>query len=232
MTLSDLGMLDGISATGVVFSGIIIGLIYLRRGIKIKSKPLKLLAFATIFAGLMYLGVFLDFLWVLSTTVNMDNTVGQVGLLSYIWFAPVMVCAIWFGVEIEKPVKPIFVVSIILVIGIIFEIVVFIDPNSFYFDTVTDGSRLTDYNINMASPAGFLMIGLLGPILGFMGVGAMMTMKKSSGVLKKKFLLGFAGILCFAITGFLEGLTQLGALVILVRVGYISSFLLMYVALT
>ncbi len=232
MTLSPYGFLDGITSTGVVLAGLIIGLIYLRRGIKIKSKPLKILAFATIFAGLMYLGVFLDFMSVLASGVNIDNSMGQVGLLSYFWFAPVIICAVWFGTEIERKVKPIYIVIIFIIIGVIFEIVVFTDPlNSFYFNTITDGTSLTDYSIRRFSLAEYLMIGLLGPVMVFMGIGAIIAMRKSTGILKRKFFAGLAGILCFAIFGFMEGIALLGGLIVIVRIGYMSSFLLMYLAL-
>ena len=233
MTLSPYGFLDGITSTGVVLAGFVIGFFYLRRGFKIKSKPLKILGLATIFAGLMYLGVFLDFMTVLGTGVNLDNSMGQVGLLSYVWFAPVIVCAIWFGAIIEPRVKPIYIISIFMVIGVIFEIVVFLDPmNSFEFQTVTNGTLLTDYSIRRFTLAEFLMIGLLGPVMIFMGIGAIIAMRKSTGILKKKFLAGLGGILCFAIFGFMEGLgEQLGILIVIVRIGYMSSFLLMYLAL-
>ena len=76
------------------------------------------------------------------------------------------------------------------------------------------------------------MIGLLGPVMIFMGIGAIIAMRKSTGVLKRKFLAGLGGILCFAIFGFMEGLgEQLGILIVIVRIGYMSSFLLMYLAL-
>ena len=150
---------------------------------------------------------------------------GQVGLLSYVWFVPIMVCTTWFGTELEKRIKPFYVVFLISIIGIVFEIIVFSDPlNSFYFDTVVDGSRLTDYNINMRSPAGYLMLALLGPVMVVMGLGAILAMTRSSGKLHKKFLLGFSGIVCFSIFGFMEGLTQPGALLLIVRIGYFSSF--------
>ena len=75
------------------------------------------------------------------------------------------------------------------------------------------------------------MIGLLGPVMAFMGIGAIIAMKKSTGVLKRKFFAGLAGILCFAIFGFMEGIALLGSLIVIVRIGYMSSFLLMYLAL-
>jgi hypothetical protein len=54
---------------------------------------------------------------------------------------------------------------------------------------------------------------------------------KTSGDIRKNFLFLSAGSIFFCIFGLLEGLTVPGFLVILVRVGYLSSFWLMYLGL-
>ena len=109
------------------------------------------------------------------------------------------------------------------------------DPlNSFNFNpepTLVPDKNLIDYNVNLLTLAGMLMGGLLFLVIIFLGFGFLIKGLKSSGELRKKFLFLSAGSLCFCIFGLLEGLIEPGFLVILVRIGYLSSFWFMYLGL-
>jgi hypothetical protein len=228
------GWIDGITASGVVVFGIVIGLFFFYEARKRNAKLLVFLGLANLFAGLMFLGVFLDFLFVLILNQNMVNN-GLVALLSYIWFAPVILSAMYIGAELIAPklLKPIFI--IFLIISIIFEVVIFIDPvNSFNFiPSIPDSpsTNLIDYNVNLLTLAGILMGGLLLPVLVFLGFGFLYKAFQSSGEIRKKFFLLSVGSIFFCIFGLLEGLTAPGILMIIVRLGYVSSFILMYYGL-
>ncbi|MFW9948208.1 MAG: hypothetical protein ACFFDX_15390, partial [Candidatus Odinarchaeota archaeon] len=76
------GWIDGITASGVVIFGIVFGLFFIYKARKTKAKILIYLGLANLFAGLMFLGVFLDFLFVLITTFNIEHPVtsGIVGI--------------------------------------------------------------------------------------------------------------------------------------------------------
>ncbi|MHA2281489.1 MAG: hypothetical protein ACXAC5_11600 [Promethearchaeota archaeon] len=233
MALDLNGWIDGITASGVVIFGIVIGFFFFYESRKRNAKLLIYLGLANLFAGLMFLGVFLDFLFVLIIQQNIVNN-GIVALLSYIWFAPVIISAMYIGTELLTPriKKPILI--IFLIISIIFEIVIFVDPrNSFNFnpDIPLIPDNLIDYNVNLLTLAGMLMGGLLLPVLVFLGFGFIYKAIQSSGVIRKKFFLLSAGSICFCIFGLLEGLTAPGILVIFVRLGYVSSFILMYFGL-
>ena len=82
--LTGFGLIDGITASGVIIFGFIFGGFFLYKARKSGAKVLTILGFVNILAGLMYLGVFTDFLVVLATGTNLDNTYGLVGILSYI----------------------------------------------------------------------------------------------------------------------------------------------------
>jgi len=228
------GWIDGITASGVVVFGIIIGFFFFYKSRKRKAKLLAYLGMANLFAGLMFLGVFLDFLFVLTIQQNIVNN-GIVALISYIWFAPVIISAMYIGAELLTPKikRPIFI--IFLIISIIFEIVIFIDlPNSFNFIPArfaVPSKNLIDYNVNLLSLAGILMGGLLLLVLVFLGLGFLYKAFQSSGVIRKNFFLLSAGSISFCIFGLLEGLIAPGPLVIFVRLGYVSSFILMYYGL-
>jgi len=228
------GWIDGITASGVVIFGILFGLFFIYRSRKTNAKLLTYLGLANMFAGLMFLGVFLDFLFVLFIQQNLPNN-GIVAILSYIWFAPAIITAIYIGTELIIPKMKIYMVLIILIISIFFEIVVFLDPiGSFNFIPPPfdpPPSNLIDYNVNLFTLAGLLMGGLLLVVIIFLGIGFLYKGFQSTGIIRRNFLYLSAGSLCFCIFGLLEGLTAPGVLGIIVRIGYLSSFWFMYFGL-
>ncbi len=234
MALDINGWIDGITASGVVIFGIIFGLFFIYRAKKTNSKLVAILGAANMLAGLMFLGVFIDFLRVLIIDLNMENN-GTVAILSYIWFAPVIITAMYIGAELLAPKIKTYIVVIILIISIIFEIIIFFDPlGSFNFVPTPPASpskNLIDYNVNLMTFAGILMGVMLITVLVFLGLGFLYKALQSSGVIRKNFLYLSIGSIFFCIFGLLEGLTVPGILVIIVRIGYLSSFWLMYFGL-
>jgi len=227
------GWIDGITASGVVIFGIIFGLFFLYKSRKSGARILTILGVVNILAGLMYLGVFTDFLVVLVTGSNLDNTYGLVGILSYIWFAPVMILAIYIGVELLTPKKKWYFLILVIILSVVFEIFFFLEPlDTFNFvDPVIKGETLIDYNVNMFTPAGIIMAILLLVVLIILGFGFLIKSIKSGGDLKRSFFLLSIGSICFCIFGLLEGLTAPGLMVVFVRIGYLISFWLMYYGL-
>ncbi len=235
MALDLNGWIDGITASGVVIFGIIFGLFFIYRSKKTNAKLLAYLGLANMLAGLMFLGVFVDFLYVFFTNENIVNTRGIVALLSYIWFAPVIITAMYIGAELLTPNKKKYIALISIIISIIFEILIFVDPlGSFNFDPIPPTpptENLIDYNVNLMTFAGILMGVMLLTVLVFLGIGFLYKGFQSSGVIRKNFLLLSVGSICFCIFGLLEGLTAPGIMVIIVRIGYLSSFWFMYFGL-
>lgn len=234
MALSAIGWVDGISASGVVLIGCILGSYFIYIGRKREANVLFHTGLVTIFAGLAFLGVFVDFLIVLGTGRNIDNSTGIVGLLSYIWIAPFIVLSIYIGAEVIIPEKKWYITTVFLILMTIFEILIFLDPlGSFNFVPPKGGSgtALIDYNVKLTSPAGIFMIIFIVSTILFVGVLTLIRAIQSTGDIRKKFLLLAIGILLYAIFGFMESLTELGFLLIPVRIGYISGPIFMYFAL-
>jgi len=228
------GWIDGITASGVVIFGFIFGFFFLYKARKSGAKILTILGFVNILAGLMYLGVFTDFLVVLATENNLDNSYGLVGILSYIWFAPVVILALYIGAELLVPKRKWYLMFIIIALSVLFEILFFLNPYgtfNFIVDPSIPVELLIDYNVNMFTPAGILMAILLLMILIVLGFGFLIKSIQSSGVLRRKFFFLSMGSICFCIFGLLEGLTVPGPMVIFVRIGYLISFWLMYYGL-
>ncbi len=231
--LTVFGWIDGITASGVVIFGFIFGFFFLYKARKSGAKILTILGIVNILAGLMYLGVFTDFLVVLVTDTNLDNSYGLVGILSYIWFAPVIILALYIGAELLIPKRKWYLMFLVIIVCIIFEILFFLDPmGTFNFvPPPVLGESLIDYNVNMFTPAGIIMALLLLMVLIILGFGFLIKSFQSSGVLRKKFFFLSIGSICFCIFGILEGLTAPGVMVIFVRIGYLISFWLMYYGL-
>ena len=222
MALEFDGWIDGITATGVVVFGVIFGLFFIFKARKSGAKLLIALGLANMFAGLMFLGVFSDFLTILITTKNIANN-GFVGIFSYIWFAPVIITAMYLGTELLVPKYKWYVVGFFVVLSVIFEIVMLIDPlGSFNFipdPPLAPTQNLIDYNINLTTLAGMLMGGLLLPVLIFLGFGFLYKGFQSSGVIRRNFFYLSVGSICFCVFGLLEGLTAPGVMGIFVRIG-------------
>ena len=231
--LEPLGWIDGITASGVVIFGIVFGFFFIYKARKTNAKILNYLGLANLFAGLMFLGVFLDFLFVIVTTINMGNTYGIVGILSYIWLAPAIITAIYIGAELLIPKAKWYVVIIFIILSIIFEILIFIDPSSaFKFgDPPSPGQLLINYSVQTFSIAGILMAIFLLTIIVLLGVGFLVKSFQSSGILRTKFFLLSMGSIFFCVFGLIEGLFEPDIWVIFVRIGYLSSFWLMYYGL-
>lgn len=231
--LSVLGWIDGLTATGVVLFGLIFGSFFIYKSKKSEANILTFLGLATVFAGLMYLGVFLDFLIVLITKKNIENASGVVALLSYIWLAPAIITAIYIGTRLLNLKKKWYVLSIFVVLGVIFDIAIFIDPfNAFNIIPPTNsGEALIDYNVNTFSVAGILMAIFLISVTIILGLGFLIKSLKTTGELRRKLFLVSMGAFCFCIFGLIEGLTAPDIYVIIVRIGYLASFWLLYFGL-
>lgn len=231
--LSNTGWLDGITASGVVIFGIIIGLYFISHSKKVEAKLLFYVGVLVILAGLAFLGVFLDFLNVVITGKNLDNSYAMVGLLSYVWIAPLIVVGIYLGAELMTPKRKRLLTWIYLVLMVIFEILLFLDPfGSFDFTYPNkSGETLIDYNLNLGSPAGILMIIFIISMIGFLGIGFLIKAFQATGEIRKKFLLLSLGVFLYCIFGLFESLIVPGYALIIIRIGYISGPLFMYFGL-
>lgn len=231
--LTLIGWIDGLTASGVVIFGFIFGFFFIYKSKKTNAKILIALGLANLFAGLVFLGVFLDFVTVLISGINIDNTNGLVGILSYIWLAPAIITAIYIGSKLLVPKLKWVIISLFAVLSIFFYIIIFMDPfAAFNFDyPAIPGELLIDYNTIILSIAGMLMAFFLLSTVILLGFGFLIKGFQSTGVLKKKFFLLSLGAIFFCVFGLLEGLTAPGVMIIFVRIGYLASFWFMYYGL-
>ncbi len=238
MGLSLDGWIDGISGSIVVILGVIFAIFFYVQGQRKKAKMLKELAFVNLFAGLMYLGVLLDFGSILTTSQNFLGIPVAVPLASYIWFPPLVIVAIYLATSVQYPKYAKYAALAFIAVGAIFYYRmlfpdwVTLNPVESFDITQYDIGGLLDYNLKMTSGAGIWLIIMLGFVIVLFCLGLLYTSTKTTGALKGKFVFLAIGAVCYGISGLLEGYVGgLGLLIIVVRALYSISFLIMYFGL-
>ncbi len=225
--------LEGLTASSVISVGIILGLISIIKGRKLKAKLLTVLGLAIFFIGFLYLGPTTDFLTVILTGSNITSEfwgLGIYGILSYLWIAPALIMAMYIGGELIIPKRKWILVITYMVLGIVFEYFLwFQTDNTFVIDLVP--GEIIDSSFVTLYPTFLLMALFILSILIFHGIGFLIKAIKSTGVLRKKFLLLGIGFIIFSIAGAGDSLVNPGIGLVIVRTAMISSIVLMYLGL-
>ena len=124
MALELIGWLDGGTALAVVLSALILGLISIYKGIKLKAKLLTITGLCIICIGFVLLGPAVDFLTILITNNNLQP-MWLYGLLSYAWTGPLTLFGLYIGAELMMPRRKWILLSIFFVLVVIFEFLLF-----------------------------------------------------------------------------------------------------------
>jgi len=231
MTIAFEGWLDGLTASGIIISSAIFGLLSLYKSIKLKAKLLSIAGLMIFFVGFLWLGPTIDFMFKLIADNNIEPKQVYV-LLSYTSVAPALFFAIYLGSELLIPKWKWLFLGIFLVLGIIFEMFLWFSPNqSFDHIKVLEVDGLIDASFNRAHPT-FLMVALfLVSALIFLGIGFAIKAKQATGLLRKKFTyLSIANII-FVVCGALDSILTLPLAIGFVRVVMMTFALWMYLGL-
>lgn len=228
--LSYVGWITGVTAMVVVIFGCTFGLFLISKSKKSKAKLLFYVGLMMIFGGLCYLGSFYDFLTILLSDSNMDNTYGLLGILGGMWIIPGLLIAIYIGVELLTPDKKWYIIPIYLILGIVYELFTFLDPlgSHTFIPPTKSGEDLIEDIFKIGAPAGILCVIFLLSMLFFNGFGFLLRSFKSKGVVRKKYLLLSIGFFLYLTFGMLDGYAIPGIALIFVRLGYLIAFLFMY----
>lgn len=227
-----IGWLNGISATGVLTINLIIGIFSLYKSRKLKAKLLTVTALTIFFIGLLWLGPTTDFLKILITGTNI-NPVWLYPILSYMWAAPGIFFGMYIGGELLMPRKKWYLLTIFLIISIVYEFVLFINPQgSFEFVVPSPlGSDIIDTSSDYSWYTAYFLIVFIFSIILFNGIGFLSKAFKSTGVLKKKFLALAFGFILFAVIVTFDALIPPGIFLSFVRFGVIASSILLYIGI-
>ncbi|TFG26089.1 MAG: hypothetical protein EU532_10790 [Promethearchaeota archaeon] len=229
--VSQLGLLDGLTAIGVLTSSVICGSISLYTAKKLDAKLLYAAGLAMIFSGLFFLGPTTDIILVLATGKNI-SPMYLYGILSYMWVAVSVLPTMYLGAELIIPDKKKAIVGIYAILGVIFQLFLFLDTiNAFIFTLGVPGEDLIDASFNRTHPTYFFILFFLLSTLIFCGIGFLVKAKQATGLLRKKFLLLSLGYIDFVIAGTLDSLFAPGIMLFFVRIAMMCSPWLIYIGL-
>jgi hypothetical protein len=230
--------IDGITAIIMLSFGVIFGLFFLFEGFKKDAKLLKTLGVLEILVGLSFLGVFIDYISVLANGSNLISDRGEVAILSYIFAPWLPVIGVYIANEIlmSKHQKKWIITLIYFCLLIIFTLIITIFPlNSFDLNYPigypNNPQGLVDYNIKILSIPGIITVIFIMTLIIYPGIGIFINALKLTGDIRKKMISIANGFLFLGIFGFLESLTNPTIILIIVRIGFISSTWLMYYGL-
>ncbi len=227
--LSNVGWINGSTALCVLLSGCIFGIVCIYKSRTKDAKLLLYLGLAAICSGLGMLGPCFDFIHILITGKNLDNSYGQIPKLSFVWLPFTIIFALYLGAELLMPEKKRYILIVYSILGVIFELFIFLDENSFsYIYPEKSGEDLIDDSVALTSPAGILVLVFAISGLIFLGFGFLYQALKTAGDTRKKFLAISIGMFLYIIFAGLDGLTTPGIGLIFVRIPEIVGFWIMY----
>ena len=229
--VSTLGYLDGLTATGIILSSVIFGLLSFYHARKLEAKLLAVAGIMTIFIGLFWLGPFVDFILILSTGYNI-RPIYVYGWLSYVWVAPAIIVAMYLGSELMVPEKKKIIVGFYGVIGVIFAILIFFFvSDTFIFTLNNPGQDTIDASFNRVFYAYWIVIFFLISVFIFEGIGFAIKAKQATGEIRKKFTYLSVAFIVFVICGALDSVLPVGIAIGLIRILMMTFALWMYLGL-
>ena len=215
--VTTLGLLDGGTAGIILIFSAIFGILSFYHARKLEAKLLAVAGIMMFFVGFLWLGPFVDFLLVVFTGKNLDPMY-LYGWLSYMWVAPGIITAMYLGSELMWPEKKKVVVIIYVIIGVIFELFLFLSvETTFQPFVVKNPGDVIDAKFNRTSPTFILIAVFLISVLIFLAIGFAIKAKQATGELRKKF--GFLSIafFIFVVCGALDSIIDPGVAIGIVR---------------
>lgn len=227
--LSVLSGIIGFTTLFVLIAFCISGILFYYFSRKTNIKLLSVMGIFLFFAGICYLGICVDFLTIIITGNNTTNLI----LAYLIWpFVPITYTLglyVIYEILIPKRIFPIMVIYII--IGLVFELSIFLDlsGNIKFIEPPISGDELIDDSLITGSIAG--LIGTFYTLFGiFNGLLLIYKGKKASGIISKKYYYLAIAFFIVNTSAFLDFL-GISEIVSLVRVGSLSSVWFFYLGL-
>ena len=229
--VSELGWLDGLTASGIILSCAIFGILSFHRAIKTKAKLLAFAGLTMFFVGFLWLGPTVDLLMVLITNNNLPSLFIYT-VLSYTWVAPALIVSMYLGGSLMAPKRKWIIVSIFIILGIIFEYFLWFQ-NALSFEPFIPPSsgNLIDAEFEMGFYTFFLVGIFLITVLILLGIGFFIKAKQASGELKKKFFYLGLGFTIFVLCGALDSIIKIPVAIGIVRGVMMTFALWMYLGL-
>jgi len=240
MPLIPIGWLNGLTQSGLLVFGCILGSFFISKSKKTQAKLLLFLGLGTIGIGLWQLGGSIDFISILLTGSNFFIYFETSNLLSSIfWFFTslfefVIGIAFLFYVAITLvvPKKKFYFLALFLIIlaAISFFYIFYFDSNIITSD-IDIGTDIINTSAIPWSPIYWLMICDVLLFLSFNVIGLLLRGFKSKGIIRKKLIeLSIANLLLLIF--YVSYVSEQDSIIkLLMRIGEIGSIIIMYFAL-
>ncbi len=224
------GWLDGLTASGIILSSVIFGLLSLYKAKKLKAKLLAIAALTMFFVGCLWLGPFIDFILVLFFNTNIEP-IWVYSLFSYTNVAPALIFAMYLGGSLLLPKRKWIIVAIYIILGGIFEYFLwFQNAQSFLYTPPGSGDLIDAEFVRNYITFYFVVIFLVSALI-FLGIGFAVKAKQSTGALRKKFIYLSLGFIIFVACGALDSILKLPVAIGVVRAVMMTFALWMYLGL-
>ena len=229
--VSTLGYLDGLTATGIILSSVIFGILSFYHARKLGARLLGIAGAMMILIGLLWLGPFVDFLLILTTGKNITPVYVYMWL-SYLWVAPAIILAMYLGSELLAPEKKKAILIFYSILGVIFELYLFLDwTNVFTWTLNNPGQDTIDSSFQRTSPAYWIIIFFLVSTFIFEGIGFAIKAKQATGEIRKKFRYLSIGFIVFVVCGALDSVIPPGVAIGFSRLVMMTFALWMFLGL-
>ena len=229
--VSTLGYLDGLTATGIILSSVIFGILSFYHARKLGARLLGIAGAMMILIGLLWLGPFVDFLLILTTGKNITPVYVYMWL-SYLWVAPAIILAMYLGSELLAPEKKKAILIFYAILGVIFELYLFLDwTNVFTWTLNNPGQDTIDSSFQRTSPAYWIIIFFLISVFIFEGIGFAIKAKQATGEIRKKFRYLSIGFIVFVVCGALDSVIPPGVAIGFSRLVMMTFALWMFLGL-
>lgn len=225
------GLLDGGTASLIILSSVIFGLLSFYKSRKLKAKLLTVAGLMEMLVGLLWLGPTIDLLQVVFLEHNIDP-IYVYSIFSYMWVAPALICAMYLGGELLAPKRKWLLVAIYFLLGYAFELFLWLDTkNSFEFILEKPGEDLIDASFVRTHPTFIFVAVFLISTFIFLGIGFAIKAKQSTGLLRRKFTYLSIGNIIFVLCGALDSILTLLPVIGIVRVVMATFAIWMYLGL-
>lgn len=210
--LTPIGWINGLSSVLILIFGCASGLFFIYQSRRTNAKLLFHAGIMLIFAFLAYSGSVIDFIAILLTNENIDNSFGIVGILNFSLIFIGGPFFLYFNSELVIPGKnkikylvasygiiTAFLIDLFIFLGGITNSSNILQPNynfTFIYPE-NSGDDLIDANLTFGSPVFILAFAIGFVIMGYCGIGYLYKYFQSEGVVRKKFMLLFLAIFLY-----------------------------------
>ncbi|MCK4384242.1 MAG: hypothetical protein KAW66_13165, partial [Candidatus Lokiarchaeota archaeon] len=231
--LSQLGWIDAISIMCFFLFNVMFGLYLVYKSRKTKAKLLLIVGIAIISIGFGKLHSVSDFIVILLTGRNLDVSIYLRIFLHYTPSFFYGFFAVYIGIELLMKEKKIYASLIVLVLLVLLQITLYVDPTNSVEIIVPIPSGLNLVEINLVFGS---LVFILAIVLGlfavvFSGFGLFLKSFQVEGLLKKKYMLLAIGVFLCIISLLLETITTVLLFNIIFEIGQVISAALWYLGL-